>query len=503
MDKFKHLKQEIKFHFILQVLIAFFITIASYVHFPFKSLKGNVIYLAHFLLLHFSLFGFVYIFSLFNKIFKFTFPILFVLLSAISFWVYTQDLTIGVGTIQAIIETNIDVAVDVISFQFVFFVVLSILSIFLFFKFYKKHRKASVKSPLFIASIFGILTFFLVENYKFDAFKNRLPYSVYFGILKYFNKPNVKLKKIKEEVYTKENNLHIVLVLGESVRADHLSLNGYYRNTTPFLSKQKNLISFKKVYTPFTYTAKSLPQILTDKSIRQKNEFKKVTSLYTVLNKANFETEWIGNQSLEKSYKDIIYSNSTVKLIDKFHSFLSFKKEKDLKLLDYFWVDNSHNTNKITTLHMIGSHWYYNNRISKNFEVFKPVVSSKYLGASSKEAIINSYDNTIIYLDNFLNKIINQLKKSAQKSILIYISDHGETLGEDGKWLHAQEHIASKNPAMLVWFSDVFKENYPKEINQLKAKKNDSISTDFLFHSIIDICKIQNYNYLKEQSIFN
>ena len=503
MEKRKLLKQELRFHLGLHVLIAIFITIASYVHFPFQSFKGNLVYLAHFLLLHFSLFGFIYLFSLVGKVFKILFPILFIIVASFSFWVYTQDLTIGVGMIQAILETNIDIAVDVFSFQFVFFLLLSLVCILLFFKFHKNSKKSSIKSPLFFVAILGVLCFFIVENYKYDAFKNRLPYSVYFGGLKYFKKSKIKLKKIEEDVFTKENNVHIVLVLGESVRADHLSLNGYHRNTNPLLSQQENLVSFKKVFTPFTFTAKSIPQILTDKSIYQKEAFLESTSLFSVLNKASFITEWIGNQSLEKSYKDIIYSNTTVKLIDKFHSFLSFKKEKDLKLLEYFSADGSLNHNKISTLHMIGSHWYYNNRVSEEFEVFKPVTSSKHLGSSSHKAIINSYDNTILYLDNFLNKLIEKLKKSPQKTILIYISDHGETLGEDGKWLHAQEHVASKNPAMLVWYSHKFKESYPLKINQLKTKKYDSISTDFLFHSILDLSKIENYQYKKELSIFN
>ena len=83
------------------------------------------------------------------------------------------------------------------------------------------------------------------------------------------------------------------------------------RETTPLLSQQKNLISFGKLYTPYTFTAQSLPQILTDKSIDNRQKNLEVTSLYSVLNKASFQTEWIGNQTLEKSYKGIIYSNKT------------------------------------------------------------------------------------------------------------------------------------------------------------------------------------------------
>ncbi|MEE9406907.1 MAG: sulfatase-like hydrolase/transferase [Polaribacter sp.] len=503
MEKIKLWIPEIKFHLGLNILIAVFITIASYVHFPFGSLKGNLVYLAHFLLLQFSLFGFIYIFSLLNKVFKIVFPILFILATSFSFWVYTQDLTIGVGMIQAISETNSDIAIDVLSYQFVLFVLLSSFSLLLFFRLHKKSRVSSIKSPLFFLAIFGVLTFFVVENYKYDAFKNRLPYSLYFASVKYANKPKIKLKEVKEQVFTKEENLHIVLVVGESVRADHLSLNGYNRNTNPLLSKQKNLISFKKVYTPFTFTSQSLPQILTDKSIDSKQSHQEATSLYSVLNKASFKTEWIGNQSIERSYKDIIYSNTSKIIIDKFHSFQSFKKQKDLVLLDHFSIEDSKLENRISTLHMIGSHWYYNSRITSDFQYFKPIISSKYIGSLTKDELINSYDNTILYLDNFLNILIEKLKQSSKNTILIYLSDHGETLGEDGKWLHAQRHKAARNPAMLVWFSNNFKEKYPLKINQLKFKKQDSITTDFLFHSILDLGKIENYKFENKKSIFD
>jgi glucan phosphoethanolaminetransferase (alkaline phosphatase superfamily) len=152
---------------------------------------------------------------------------------------------------------------------------------------------------------------------------------------------------------------------------------------------------------------------------------------------------------------------------------------------------------------MIGSHWYYNNRIEDAFKRFKPITTSKYLGSLEETAIVNSYDNTIVYLDYFLSSLIDKLKQSSKKTLLIYISDHGETLGEDNKWLHAQEHKASKNPAMLVWFSDNFYKNYSSEIKHLKLKQHKAITTDFLFHSILDIAKVKNYKFLKNKSIFH
>ena len=193
--------------------------------------------------------------------------------------------------------------------------------------------------------------------------------------------------------------------------------------------------SFKNIYTPLTYTAVSVPQILTDQSIIN-DSLNGKTSVYSVLKKGGFETNWIGNQSLEKSYKEIVYTNDSVVIIDKFHSVLSFNKQRDLEILKVLKSYKAQSKKSIYTLHMIGSHWYYNSRVDESFKKFKPIVESKFTGSSTNEQIINSYDNTILYLDNFLNELIDFIKSSGKISILIFLSDHGENLGEDGKFFH-------------------------------------------------------------------
>ena len=152
---------------------------------------------------------------------------------------------------------------------------------------------------------------------------------------------------------------------------------------------------------------------------------------------------------------------------------------------------------------MIGSHWFYNSRYPESFKKFKPTATSKYLKSSSKEEIINSYDNTILYLDWFLHQLIERVKKQNQTSLIIYLSDHGEILGEDNKWLHAQNHISSQNPAMLVWYSENFAKKFPKNIINLKKNQFKSLSTDFLFHSILDLYRVNNLEYITKESIFN
>jgi glucan phosphoethanolaminetransferase (alkaline phosphatase superfamily) len=497
----KKYKKEIKFHVSVNIFIAVFLSIASYIHIPLGTMKATFIYVAHLLILQFTFFGFIYFFSLFKRGFSILFPILFVLFSGFSFWEYSQNISISPNLIQAILETKPDIALDLINLPFVTYLLGAlIVSVFCIKKFVKLENNV-LKSPLSIFAIIAIGAFFLVEDQRSDTFKRRTPHSIIFSYKTYLQQSSLKLKEVNENITGTKDSLEIILVVGETLRADHLSLNGYSRNTTPLLSQQNNLISFKNVYTPFTFTSASLPQLLTDKFTLDNNK-KELTSLFSILKKADFSTKWIGNQSLEKSVKGIVDTNDSVIIMDKFHSVFSFIKEKDIVLLKHHDFNKPSAKKTITTFHMVGSHWYYNSRYGAPFKKFTPITESKHVGSSSREQLINSYDNTVVYFDYFLNELINRLKKENNNTILIYVSDHGETLGEDGKWFHGNDHRTSQNPAMIAWCSDKFKTKNQPKTEHLQSVKNDSISTNFLFHSILDISEIKGFNYKKEESIF-
>ncbi|MDB4167394.1 phosphoethanolamine transferase domain-containing protein [Polaribacter sp.] len=260
MEKLKKYKEEIKFHLLLNILFAVFISFASYIHIPLEGAKSYFIYGCHFLILQFSVFGFLYLLSLSKILFRILFPVVFFTLSTISFWVYTQDISINSGMIQAILESNIDIAIDVFSFQFGLFMLFSVIGIIFCIKKYLQLKRNQFGFPLLILSILAISVFFIAENYRYGILKRKLPYSVFYGMKEYLEKPTLKIKKVLQNIRTEKDSLHIVFVLGESVRADHLSINGYHRNTTPLLKKQNNLVSYKNIYTPLTYTAISVPK---------------------------------------------------------------------------------------------------------------------------------------------------------------------------------------------------------------------------------------------------
>ncbi len=330
-----------------------------------------------------------------------------------------------------------------------------------------------------------------------------MPYVTFYSLKEFFQDEHIVLLPISDDVKGTIRDVNFIFILGESVRADHMQLNGYQRETNPKLSKRKNIISYSNLYTPLTYTVASVKQLLTNQSINDTTEATELYSLFSILNSAAYNTYWIGNSTIVKSYEPIIKSNNDVQLIDKFRSIMSFNKALDEEMLKPFDSILYTKTNQFITLHMTGSHWWYENRYSEPFRKFKPVIDSKHIPSLEKEQIINSYDNTLVYLDFFIDEVIKLVDKNNNKTVVMYVADHGEILGENDKWLHAQEDESSKNPAMMIWYSDSFKNQFPEYVHTLKEKSNSSISTDFFYHSVLDFYKVQNFDYDTSKSIFN
>ena len=416
MESLKKYKPQILFHLLLNLIVGLFISFSSYYHLPLNYFSDYAIYLIHFFILQFTVFGFLYILSFNKYLFYSFFPLLFFTYSMFAYWIYTQDISISYSIMQAVIESKPDIAFDLLSTQLIFYILVVITAIFYLLKQYSKLKFNQITSPLFILALIGVITFFTLNNYGFGNLKWRMPYNLTYSFIEYNNKPVVNYIPINENIYSKSDSLNIVFVLGESVRAKNLGINGYYRNTTPKLLKTENLVSFPNVYTPLTYTGVSVPQILTSKSILNENNSTNLHTIYSILNKLNYKTTWIGNQTPEKSYEFLIDQNQTVKLIDNFHDVFSFKKKLDEELLPVFIKSFKKDKNTFTTIHMIGSHWWYESRYSRRFEKFKPIVDSKHIPSLSKEQIKNSYDNTILYLDDFLNNLIVFIKKKKHKN---------------------------------------------------------------------------------------
>ena len=93
-----------------------------------------------------------------------------------------------------------------------------------------------------------------------------------------------------------------------------------------------------------------------------------------------------------------------------------------------------------------------------------------------------------MYTDYFINNIIDRLKD--KNAILIYLSDHGESLGEDGNWLHASDNKYLRNPASIVWYSDIYYTKNKQKIDKLYERREKRYRTDFLYHTILSAAVI-------------
>jgi lipid A ethanolaminephosphotransferase len=149
----------------------------------------------------------------------------------------------------------------------------------------------------------------------------------------------------------------------------------------------------------------------------------------------------------------------------------------------------------------------YYKRYPKEFEKFTPVCKSNQLEECSQEEVSNAYDNAILYTDYFLSKVINFLKPYSNnyETAMVYMSDHGESLGENGIYLHGlpyfmapdeQKHIGS-----LMWFGERSKEEI--DTQKLSTYKNEYFSQDNLFHTLLGLFEVKTEVYKKDMDIIN
>lgn len=297
----------------------------------------------------------------------------------------------------------------------------------------------------------------------------------------------------------------MVFVVGETARADHFGLNGYVRNTTPLLAKQDNLYSFKQAASCGTSTAYSVP------------------CMFSYANRDSFEVEHAdyNENVLDTLYKqgvNVVWrdNNSSSKGVADRVTFEDFKTSttnpncdsecRDIGMLDDF--DKlvkpdapTKGSNKaspkardtLILLHQMGNHGpAYFKRYPEAFEEFKPVCMTNELSKCDNQSVINGYDNAIRYTDYFLHNVIDTLKAYEQDYdvVMVYISDHGESLGENNIYLHGLPYAiapdSQKQVPVIIWSpasNNIDKNSLLKVINQ-------PVSHDFITPTLLNFFNI-------------
>ena len=453
--------------------------------------------------------------------------ILIVFISAFTnYFMNTYSVIIDDSMIQNAMNTDMKESLDLFSFELILYAFfLGLVPSYLIYKAdihygtFKEELVKKTKTIVFSLAIISILIFAFSKFYT-SFFREHKPlrlytnptfyiYSSYRYVETILNSGPIVVKQIgldaKVQKKTSKKRV-VVLVIGEAARANKFSLNGYERETNPLL-KQEDIINLSQVSSCGTSTAVSVPCML---SIFDRKDYSYQKELETenimdVLSHADVDVLWRDNNS---NWKELVekglYQNYKIKENNTIYD-IEARDEGMLVGLDKYIA--SKDKDIFIVLHQMGNHGpAYYKRYPEKFKKFTPVCQTNQLEECSKESIGNAYDNAILYTDYFLSKVINLLKEQKDlETAMIYMGDHGESLGENGLYLHGlpyfmaptdQTHVAS-----LMWFSQNFAQ--VKDIEKIKQNANKKYSQDNLFHTILGIMDIRTNIYDKEKDITN
>ncbi|NJD26410.1 MAG: phosphoethanolamine transferase [Betaproteobacteria bacterium] len=286
----------------------------------------------------------------------------------------------------------------------------------------------------------------------------------------------------------------LVLVVGETARAANWGLSGYARQTTPELAAE-DVINFASVTSCGTNTEVSLPCMFSPIGRRNYDEarIRSSESLLDVAARAGFKVVWIDNQSGCKGVCAGIGEtrpdpdSADCRDGECFDGALIDTLEKTV-------ADNSGNL--LVVLHQMGNHGpAYSKRYPETFNRFQPACTDADLTRCPREAVVNAYDNAIAYTDHVLARTVRFLRRhKAHDSAFLYVSDHGESLGESGLYLHGIPFaIAPKYQTqvpMVMWLSPGYVRNFGVNDACLAARAAEPVTHDHLFHSVLGLLEV-------------
>lgn len=293
----------------------------------------------------------------------------------------------------------------------------------------------------------------------------------------------------------------VVLVIGESARAQNFSLYGYRRNTNPLL-EQAGVYALPHSHSCATYTTASVRCMLSHVSPGALDSYEPLPSY---LHREGVDVIWRSKNFGEPHMKIDSYQHAGDLRADcqgsdcEYDEVLLAGLEKRIR--------SSTRKKIFVVLHQHGSHGpSYYSLYPKRFEVFKPVCMSVDLSQCTSAGLINAYDNSILYTDYFLYRAIQMLKSFPKTpSVLMYVSDHGESLGEYGLYLHGTPYSISpdfqKDVPFLVWMSDDFKQK--KEISMAQLTPQATHSQANVFHSVMGAFDMRSAIYDRRLNIFS
>lgn len=303
-----------------------------------------------------------------------------------------------------------------------------------------------------------------------------------------------------------------VLVVGETARADRFALNGSAREQSPFLADVKNVIPLTNIISPWSYSSRAVPAMLTPVLFNSDGKREHAKSIVSAFSEAGFRTYWISNQlpmgereteisQYAREADQALFLNISMRvehqhgrydgnLLAPFKDMLSRKEEKQ------FFV-----------LHLLGAHDAYEKRYPPEFDFFKPSLLSlrnpDHHDPRYKREANNSYDNAMRYTDFVLFQLIEAIRKENAVATLIYSADHGETLF-DGECHRSGHGSAGKQEypiAAMAWVSNEYKQQWPAKFKRLQAHAARPITSLSILPTALDLAAIESGRVDRSRSL--
>lgn len=322
---------------------------------------------------------------------------------------------------------------------------------------------------------------FFMENY-------RLPLSdlkkLILGVREYYTDVELVNTAGFESELVVDEDLICVLAIGESTRADHFGLNGYARNTTPRLAEIPGICNFSNMYSYGGSTEFSFRSIFTGLTehdepisrmsfvpVLRKHGFR---CCYYAENAADMTRSRMGDLTIGKYLDDRASINGS---IDEVAQEIRRKISSVDASRQFVIVQNG-------TGHYPYAH-------DEKYSHFLPSLRRDRVDDEQHTGLLNDYDNCILAVDSMLADVIEELRD--KNAVLLYTSDHGELLGEDGKWNHGD----SGNPILrhvsaFIWFSDMYRKKHPELVSLLENCKDKPLVHGQFFATILRLCGVQS-----------
>ncbi|MCZ3378128.1 phosphoethanolamine transferase [Rhizobium sp. AG207R] len=301
-----------------------------------------------------------------------------------------------------------------------------------------------------------------------------------------------------------------IIVAGETARAQNFSLGGYAKMTNPELAK-RNVVYFPNTTSCGTATATSIPCLFSVYTRQQYSHRKglETENLLDVLTHAKVDVTWLDNDTGSYNVTDRVSYTFLPHSADP--RFCQDGECKDEILVDKVdgWLDKVKG-DSVLVLHQLGSHGpAYYQRYTEEFRRFRPDCRSNDFSSCSQEEITNAYDNTILYTDHIVAMVIDKLKQRSDSisGSVLYFSDHGESLGENGIYLHGTPYFIAPSQQthvpMLVWMADDLAKTAGFDMACLaKQAAEGTYSHDNIFHSVLGMTDVSTKVYDPKLDVF-